>query len=108
MPVTVESGNASDTIIVTAIAASGADAAARANLYAEIFVKARTEMIHEELSAALAVVEEEQAAIFARIEGGADAGEFATRLGVLDSEAGTYRSAMRQLRISTGPAGTGR
>lgn len=103
VPVTVEAGKATDTIVVTAIGASGADAAARANLYAEIFVKARTEMIKEELSAALAVVEEEQAAIFAQIDGGADAAGFATRLGVLDSEAGTYRSALRQLRISAGP-----
>lgn len=103
VPVTVEAGKASDTIVVTAVAASGADAAARANLYAEIFVKARTELINEELSAALAVVEEEQAAIFAQIEGGADAEDFAARLGVLDSESGTYRSAMRQLRISSGP-----
>ncbi len=101
--VTIEAGAASDTMVVSAVAASASAAAERANVYAETYIKARSAMMTAELTSALAVVEEEQAAIVGEIDGGADAGRFANRLLTLESEAGTYRSAMRQMRVSASP-----
>ncbi len=112
--VTVRPDSASDTLTIAAEAATAAEAAKRANTYAETLVAQRTASTADELLGAMTTLNRrigeignERDELLAQIDRGADKRRFTGQLDALDAEETSLRANLREIQIAGDLAAAG-